>query len=206
MHCPDLYQMLVGTTRREIGKDEMNNILHHLVGLLQEQLKIGYLSDEVLERAGIHQDFDNNGKVVRRSFPITSELRQRSKTLNHAVQIMERQRVVDTKEAIMKQKCKVECCSRKKILENNALLMSKIFEADKSIHPHKNITTLVDVSLQGFGHKSDQCHNVKGFHSLLKIQDIQSDRWLGAKENCCGGCQKVLTALYYKPTECAQRK
>ena len=169
-HCPDLYQMLVGTTRREIGKDEMNNILHHFVGLLKEQLQTGYLSDEVLERAGIHQDLDNTGKVVRHNFPITSEHRQRSKTLNHAVQIMERQRVVDAKEAIMKQKCKVECCSRKKILENNALLMSKIFEAYKSIHPHKNVTTLVDVSLHGFAHKLINATMLKAFIPCQKFR------------------------------------
>ena len=110
--CPDLFQMVVGTTHREIPKPEMDNLIRHMTMLFAKQMETGYLSDDLLEAAGIATDKDVHGNVIRRNFAITSKHRQQSKTLNHNTQILERQRIIDERVAAAKQRTAVEDSSR----------------------------------------------------------------------------------------------
>ena len=71
-------------------QEELDNIIKNFPKLLKYQLDHGIIPNSVMEAAGIPPDTDRDGTIVRRDFPITSEVQQRAKTLSHEVQKQER--------------------------------------------------------------------------------------------------------------------
>ena len=114
---PDFYNLICKTTRTDVDQVVTDNIIARFPELMKVQLDNGFVPDPVLESVGITPDYNNRGEKVSRDFAITSENRQRAKTVNHPAQQKERQDIVD---ALAKKKegdHSVEMIARKETLK-----------------------------------------------------------------------------------------
>jgi hypothetical protein len=82
--CPDIEQIIYGTTRRNIFQEEYDNVLRNFTSLYKYAAKHGHVPDDILEAHGIPRDIDMYGKEVRREAAISNESCQRAKCSSQA--------------------------------------------------------------------------------------------------------------------------
>ena len=100
---------------------------------------------------------------MKRDFPITSENRQRAKTINHKFQLAERQKVLDEVTSNKKQKHDAEMLAIQKILDSNIECEDMVlnnYNTDSNVE-----TTDVGVvdKLEHFVDKSFKVEHLKAF-------------------------------------------
>jgi hypothetical protein len=163
LRSPDFYRMIAGTTRRAIKKEEMDNLKEQFVALMRQQLAYGYVDDDKLEAAGITPDVDRNGNKVSRNFPITSESRQRAKTLSHDVQKQEREEVLASLENEKVRKQNAENVARHKLLDDNKECEDRIRYLYMCRTDDDDLTKFEDAKIEDFAHASIPAELVKAF-------------------------------------------
>jgi hypothetical protein len=97
--CPD-YDVILGTCRRAITKEEYDLVEKHFSTLYDHAIKFGHISDELLDQLGFPVDLDMNDNPVHRDAGISQEPYQRAKCLSHkAQQKLRQERVQEAQEA-----------------------------------------------------------------------------------------------------------
>jgi hypothetical protein len=139
---PDAYQIIYGTTRRDVSIGEWDTIVKAFPALFAEYMKEGRIKDEMLLQHGLPPDTDPRGRVVssRDSDCIS---RQRAQTITHNQRVKERHMKQQEAMEVVRLEMLKRKAVRKQILEDGQKCETGIKENMSRRVPNSGNATLL---------------------------------------------------------------
>ena len=94
------WQGLLATCKRPLSKEELTLCQKSFPRIMEAQWKYGHVPEELFDELGFRVDQNSKGEAVLRTNVMTNESGHRAKSLSHAWQCLERERLIANSKAV----------------------------------------------------------------------------------------------------------